>query len=67
MQGNVLIFIDDRVDNLDALSASWSDFGDVQVITPAPNVAVIAYTVEQRVEMDGKTRDLRAADSSTVR
>jgi Domain of unknown function (DUF4440) len=40
-------------------------FEDVQVSTPAPDVAIIAYTVRQKVKMDGKTQDLRAADSST--
>ena len=40
-------------------------FDDVEVSTPAPDVAIIAYTVRQRVKMDGKTQDLRAADSST--
>jgi hypothetical protein len=40
-------------------------FDDVKVSTPAPNVAIIAYTVRQKVTMDGKTQDLRAADSST--
>jgi hypothetical protein len=28
-------------------------------------VAIIAYTVRQKVTMDGVTQDLRAADSST--
>ena len=36
-----------------------------EVSTPTPDVAIIAYTVRQRVKMDGKTQDLRAADSST--
>ena len=40
-------------------------FDDVQVATPAPNVAIIAYTVRQSVTMDGKTAERRAADSST--
>jgi hypothetical protein len=40
-------------------------FDDVEVTTPTPDVAIIAYTVRQRVKMDGKTQDLRAADSST--
>ena len=40
-------------------------FDDVEVTTPAPNVAIIAYTVTQKVTMDGKSQDLRAADSST--
>lgn len=41
------------------------EFNDVQVVTPAPDVAVIAYTVTQNVTMDGKPQTLRAADSST--
>ena len=40
-------------------------FDDVEVSTPTPDVAIIAYTVRQRVRMDGKTKDMRAADSST--
>ena len=40
-------------------------FDDVEVVTPAADVAIIAYTVSQNVTMDGKTQDLRAADSST--
>jgi hypothetical protein len=40
------------------------DFEDVEVSTPAPDVALIAYTVRQSVIMDGKPSDLRAADSS---
>ena len=38
---------------------------DVEVITPAPDVAIIAYKVKQSVTMDGKTQELSAADSST--
>lgn len=41
------------------------EFQDVQVVTPAPDVAIIAYTVTQNVTMDGKPQKLRAADSST--
>lgn len=41
------------------------EFGDVEVVTPAPDVAIIAYTVKQKVTMDGKKQDLRAADTST--
>ena len=41
------------------------EFDDVQVATPAPNVAIIAYTVRQNVTMGGKSSELRAADSST--
>ena len=40
-------------------------FDDIEVTTPAPGVAIIAYTVTQKVTMDGKSQDLRAADSST--
>jgi len=40
-------------------------FGDVEVITPTPDVAVIAYTVTQNVTMKGKAQELKAADSST--
>lgn len=41
------------------------EFDDVQFATPTPDVAIIAYTVKQKVTMDGKKQDLRAADSST--
>jgi hypothetical protein len=41
------------------------DFQDVQVVAPAPNVAIIAYTVKQKVTMDGKPQEFRAADCST--
>lgn len=40
-------------------------FDDVEVVTPAPDVAIIAYTVNQRVTMKGKTQDVKAAESST--
>ena len=40
-------------------------FDDVAVTIPTPDVAVIAYTVNQEVTMDGKSQNLRAADSST--
>lgn len=40
------------------------DFEDVEVSTPAPDVALIAYTVRQRVTMDGKSQNRKAADSS---
>ncbi len=40
-------------------------FDDIAVTTPTPDVAVIAYTVNQQVNMDGKSQNLRAADSST--
>ena len=37
---------------------------DVEVSTPLPDIALIAYTVRQSVTMNGKSQDLRAADSS---
>lgn len=40
-------------------------FDDIEVSTPAPDVAIIAYTVRQKVIMNGKPQDFRAADSST--
>jgi Domain of unknown function (DUF4440) len=40
-------------------------FEDVEVVIPTPHVAIIAYTVTQKVTMDGKSEDFRAADSST--
>ncbi len=40
-------------------------FDDVEVTTPAPDVAIIAYTVTQKVTMDGKSQTLHAADNST--
>jgi Domain of unknown function (DUF4440) len=40
-------------------------FDDIEVATPTPDVAIIAYTVKQNVTMDGKKQELRAADSST--
>ena len=40
-------------------------FDDVEVTTPAPDVAIIAYTVKQKVTTNGKSQNLRAADSST--
>lgn len=41
------------------------EFEDVEVVTPADDVAIIAYTVKQNVTMDGKRQELRAADAST--
>lgn len=41
------------------------EFSDVEVVTPADDVAIIAYKVKQKVAMDGKQQELRAADSST--
>jgi ketosteroid isomerase-like protein len=39
-------------------------FEDIEVLTPSPDVALIAYTVRQDVTMDGKSDSLKAADSS---
>ena len=39
-------------------------FENVEVSTPTPDVALIAYTVRQSGKMDGKAYDRRAADSS---
>lgn len=41
------------------------EFNDIEVSIPTPDVAIIAYTVKQKVEMDGKTQEMHAADSST--
>jgi hypothetical protein len=41
------------------------DFEDVEVATPSPDVAIIAYTVRQTVTTKGESRKMRAADSST--
>lgn len=41
------------------------EFDDVEVVIPAADVAIIAYTVKQNVTMDGKKQELRAADTST--
>ncbi len=41
------------------------EFSDIQFSSPTPDVAIIAYTVQQKVKMDGKSQNLRAADSST--
>lgn len=38
---------------------------NVEVVVPHPDVAIIAYTVRQSVLMDGQTKDMHAADSST--
>ena len=40
-------------------------FDEVEVTTPTPDVAIIAYTVRQKVTMNGKPQEFRAADSST--
>lgn len=41
------------------------EFDEVEVVIPADDVAIIAYTVKQSVTMDGKKQELRAADTST--
>jgi len=40
-------------------------FDDVKVSIPTADVAIIAYTVRQKVTMDGKKQDMKAAESST--
>jgi hypothetical protein len=40
-------------------------FDDVEVAVPAPDVAIIAYTVRQKVTLKGEPVEMRAADSST--
>jgi len=40
-------------------------FDNIEFATPTPDVAIIAYTVKQKVTMDGKKQELHAADSST--
>ena len=41
------------------------EFENAAVSVPAANVAIIAYTVSQRVRIGGKSTQLRAADCST--
>ena len=41
------------------------EFEDVEVVTPADDIAIVAYKVKQNVTMDGKKQDLRSADIST--
>ena len=41
------------------------EFEDMRVVTPTPDVAIIAYKVHQKVVIEGKSADLHAADSST--
>ena len=41
------------------------DMKDVKVVHPAQDVAVIAYTVRQKGDMQGKPMDMKCADSST--
>ena len=40
-------------------------FDDVKVIFPAEDVAVIAYTVTEEMEIEGKPLTLKAADATT--
>jgi len=40
-------------------------FDDVEATIPTPDVAIIAYTVIQKATIDGKSQEMRAADSST--
>ena len=48
---------------------SWTlesySFEDVEFSQPASDVAIIAYTVRQRVTLKGQSKIMRAADSST--
>lgn len=39
-------------------------FDNVEVSTPTSDVAIIAYTVKQNVTLDGKDKDMEAADTS---
>jgi len=41
------------------------EFEDVKVTAPAPDVAIIAYKVRQKVTMKGEAKSFEAADSST--
>ena len=41
------------------------DFENVEVSIPTPDIAIIAYTVRQKVRMNGKEQEMHAADSST--
>lgn len=40
-------------------------FDNIEVATPTPDIAIIAYTVTQKVTIDGKPQEIHAADSST--
>lgn len=52
-----------------ALAGDWTlesyRFEDVEVTVPAVDVAIIAYTVAEKVTIKAKSQHLRAADSST--
>lgn len=41
------------------------EFETVEVSSPTPDVAIIAYTVRQNVTLKGEPKSFRAADSST--
>ena len=41
------------------------EFSDAEVIFPSDDVAVVAYKVRQKGEMQGKAMDMQCADSST--
>lgn len=41
------------------------EFENVEVSSPTPDVAIIAYTVRQNVTMKGEPKSFRAADAST--
>jgi hypothetical protein len=64
----VMIIAKDKMGKMTE-EGSWTlddyAFDKVEVSTPAENVAIIAYTVRQKVTMNGKAQDLQAADSST--
>ncbi|WP_324752021.1 nuclear transport factor 2 family protein [Roseovarius sp. Pro17] len=49
--------------------SSWTiesyAFDDVNVTVPSADVAIIVYTVRQKMTMDGKTQEMKAAESST--
>lgn len=50
-------------------SADWKlhsyQFDAIDVARPTPDVAIIVYTVDQKVTMNGKEQKMRAAESST--
>ncbi|MGV8853007.1 MAG: nuclear transport factor 2 family protein [Devosia sp.] len=50
-------------------SGEWTlesyELAEIHVETPTPDVAIIVYTVTQKVNINGKAQELRAADSST--
>ncbi len=40
-------------------------FADINVSVPTAEVAIIAYTVRQKVSINGKTQQMKAAANST--